>query len=81
MPTPVLDGRPIALAAADVSAQAGTLYGAGSPAAAAMPLEDPDRAADLLRPLSASTDPESELVSLTGSLDRSAAVRSPQCAS
>ncbi|MET9394581.1 hypothetical protein ACGF7W_32990 [Streptomyces sp. NPDC048219] len=71
----IRDGRPLALAAADVSARAGTLYGAGSPAAAAMPLEDPDRAADLLRTLSSSADPESELASLTGSLDRSAAVR------
>ncbi|MFJ1708721.1 hypothetical protein [Kitasatospora sp. NPDC088346] len=44
----VRDGGNLAAAAATVSARAGTLYGDGSPAAAAMPLEDHARAADLL---------------------------------
>lgn len=35
-------------AAADIAARSGTLYGTGSPAAAAMPMEDPARAAELL---------------------------------
>ena len=41
----VRGGADLALAAAAVSALAGTLYGDGSPAATAMPLEDHGRAA------------------------------------
>ncbi|MGH3869121.1 MAG: hypothetical protein ACRDQ4_24005 [Pseudonocardiaceae bacterium] len=71
----VRQGTPIEQAAAMVSARAGTLYGSGSPAATAMPLEDPDRAADLVRSAAEAADPETHLAAITGARTRAAALR------
>jgi hypothetical protein len=68
-------GRPLEQAAALVTARAGTLYGHGSPAAAAMPLEAPEQAAELVRAVAESHDPEAQFAAIDDARIRAAATR------
>ncbi|TWV34736.1 hypothetical protein FRZ03_28130 [Streptomyces misionensis] len=52
----VRGGAELGTAAADLASRIGTLYGEGTPAARAMPYEDPAQAAALVQALAASSD-------------------------
>ncbi|MEV7930413.1 hypothetical protein [Kitasatospora sp. NPDC088779] len=70
----VHEGTDLDILATAVSARSGTLYGPGSPATAAMPLEDHARAADLLT-TTARTDTAGQLDTIHAARLRAAALR------
>ena len=72
--TAVAQGADLATTAAAVSARAGTLYGDGSPAASAMPLEDRTRAAGLIT-ATASTDTTGQRRAINGARRRAVELR------
>ncbi|MEU8759525.1 hypothetical protein [Streptomyces sp. NPDC048659] len=71
----VRDGAELATTAADLAARIGTLYGEGTPAARAMPYEDPQQAAALVQALAESSDPEAEFRQITAARARTTALR------
>ncbi|MFE2727125.1 hypothetical protein [Kitasatospora sp. NPDC059327] len=68
-------GRPLQHAAAEIAARAGTLYGVGSPAVAAMPLEDPANAAHLIQGLLEENDHERQLAAIAAGRSRALLLR------
>ncbi|MEV7775942.1 hypothetical protein [Kitasatospora sp. NPDC086791] len=71
----VREGQPLHLAAAEIAARSGTLYGAGSPAAAAMPLEDPANAADLIQDLLQRPGHHTQIAAITTARSRALLLR------
>lgn len=71
----VRGGAQLESTAADLASRIGTLYGEGTPAARAMPYEDPAQAAVLLQALAASADPEAEFRQIKTARERTTALR------
>jgi hypothetical protein len=71
----VRGGAELAGTAADLATRVGTLYGEGTPAARAMPYEDPAQAAGLVQTLAASSDPETEYRQITTARARTQMLR------
>ncbi|MBV7674186.1 hypothetical protein STHAL_32580 [Streptomyces halstedii] len=71
----VRGGAELGSTAADLTARIGTLYGEGTPAARAMPYEDPAQVAGLVQTLAASPDPEAEFEHITAARARTQRLR------
>ncbi|MEU2354397.1 hypothetical protein ABZ599_15765 [Streptomyces misionensis] len=71
----VRGGAELGTAAADLASRIGTLYGEGTPAARAMPYEDPARAAAFVQALAASSDLEAEFRQIAAARARTTALR------
>ncbi|MEU2516961.1 hypothetical protein [Streptomyces syringium] len=71
----VRGGAAVAGTAADLATRIGTLYGEGTPAARAMPYENPVEVAGLVQTLAASADPEAEFRQITTARARTQTLR------
>ena len=71
----IRSGGSLDTAATALSARAGTLFGPGSPAATAMPLEDADRAAALLASTAARDDTQGQLADIRTARHRATELR------
>jgi hypothetical protein len=71
----VKDGAGLESTATGLAVRIGTLYGEGTPAARAMPYEDPAQIAVLVQTLAASSDPEVEFRQIALARERTARLR------